>query len=475
MNTAVDEHRKGSLREMAVIALPMVVSSGCDTAMIFTDRIYLSKLGPEQMNAAMGGGLTVFMMMSFFIGLIGYATALVAQYLGAGRRDRCAVVLVQAVILAAAAYGPILACRPLAYSFFHLMGVAPQQMVYQKIYFDILLYGTIFSLFRTALSSFFSGIGRTGIVMAASLTAMLVNMVLNYLLIYGKGGFPALGIAGSAYGTIIGNICGFMVLVVGLMTRANIEEFGLKAAFYFDREVMTRLCRFGMPTGLELFLNILAFNTMVLIFHSRGLVTATAATIVLNWDLVSFVPLIGIEVGVISLVGRYMGAGDPDTAHLAAMAGFKIGLMYSAVILILFFCFPEYLVGIFRPNGSDNIFAAAMPLAVDMIRLASIYVLVEALFVVFIGALRGAGDTFWAMAISVTLHWLVVVILFFLLRVMQVSPVLGWGAVVFLFFIFSFVVYFRYRIGKWRKIRVLEPLSLAVIPDSFHESGSDRV
>ena len=84
MNIPREEHQKGSIREMAVIALPMVVSSACDTVMIFTDRLFLSKLGPELMNAAMGGGLTVFMMMSFFIGVIGYATALVAS--PSGRR-----------------------------------------------------------------------------------------------------------------------------------------------------------------------------------------------------------------------------------------------------------------------------------------------------------------------------------------------------------------------------------------------------
>ncbi|MBF0386396.1 MAG: MATE family efflux transporter [Candidatus Omnitrophica bacterium] len=469
MSSLPKEHPKGSIKEMAVIALPMVVSCGCDTVMIFTDRLFLSKLGPEQMNAAMGGGLTVFMMMSFFIGIIGYATALVAQYLGAGRREKCAVVLAQALLLALLAYVPILFCRPLAHALFSFMGVSSAQMTPQKLYFDILLLGTIISLERVCLASFFSGIGRTGIVMTASCTAMFINLVLNYILIYGKCGFPALGIAGSAYGTILGGLSGLLVLAGGLFTKKNIVEFGLKTAFRFDRDVMSRLLRFGTPTGLEMFLNIMAFNAMVLIFHSRGLVTATAATIVLNWDLVSFVPLIGIEVGVISLVGRYMGAGDPDNAHRATMAGFKIGLMYSAVILVLFFCFPAYLVKIFQPAASGEVFAAAAPLAIDMVRLASIYVLVEAMFVVFIGALRGAGDTFWAMAISVSLHWIMVGILFVLLRVMGVSPLVGWSAVVFLFFVFSFIAFFRYHSGKWRKIKVVDCPSTVISPDGLNE------
>ena len=78
------------MRELLAIALPMVISQTCDTIMMFTDRLFLSRLGPEQMNASMAGGLTCFVMMTFFLGLTGYSTALVAQYLGAGRKDRCA-------------------------------------------------------------------------------------------------------------------------------------------------------------------------------------------------------------------------------------------------------------------------------------------------------------------------------------------------------------------------------------------------
>ena len=89
----------GGLREMLAIALPMVVSQACETVLIFTDRLFLSRLGSVPMSAAMAGGLTSFMLMTFFIGLTGYATALVAQYLGAGRKGHCELVLSQAVFL----------------------------------------------------------------------------------------------------------------------------------------------------------------------------------------------------------------------------------------------------------------------------------------------------------------------------------------------------------------------------------------
>ncbi|MBW6457940.1 MAG: hypothetical protein K0B52_02140, partial [FCB group bacterium] len=106
-------HTPGGIREMLFIALPMVISYASDTVMTFTDRMFLSRLGPEIMNAAMSGGMTVMMMTAFFLGLIGYSTALVAQYLGAKRENTCPVVTTQAFLLILIAYPLILALKPL--------------------------------------------------------------------------------------------------------------------------------------------------------------------------------------------------------------------------------------------------------------------------------------------------------------------------------------------------------------------------
>ena len=469
-NKKLTVHERGSIGEMAAIALPMVVSASCDTIMVFTDRLFLSRLGPEMMNAAMGGGLTSFMMMSFFLGLTGYSTALVAQYLGAGRKRGCAGVISQAAIISLIAYPVMLALRPLGHMLFEASGITPAQMAPQKLYFNILLWASVIGLFRNCLSSFFSGTGRTAVVMASSLTAMVVNVCLNYVLIYGKLGVPAMGIRGAAYGTVAGGLCGLAVLAAVYFSRENLKEFHIPEALRFDRIVMGKLLRFGSSVGAEMFLNILAFNTMIFIFYSRGPVTATAATIMFNWDMVSFVPLIGVEIGVTSLVGRCMGAGDPKTAHRSVQSGLKMGLMYSAAILVLFAGFPGLLVKAFRPDVADSIFASAEPTAAFMIRVASLYVLTEALLVVYIGALRGAGDTLWAMGISVTLHWLSAGVLALLLIVMGASVKSAWIVVVTLFVMFSVVVYLRYRTGKWKSIKVVHPEPVMIPGESFHET-----
>jgi MATE family multidrug resistance protein len=313
---------------------------------------------------------------------------------------------------------------------FSFIGVGREQAGPQSVYLTILLYGSIVSLLRMSLSGFFSGIGRTRIVMIASVAAMVTNVVLDYAFIFGKLGAPAMGIRGAAYATIAGGAVAVAILCGGYLSARIRREYSIAASLRLDRALLGKLLRFGSPTGFEMCLNIFAFNAMVMMFHSLGAWQATAATVVFNWDLVSFVPLMGIEIGVTSLVGRYMGASDPDTAHRAVMSGLKAGMCYSAVIFVLFTGFPHMLVNVFRPAGESAVFTAAVPAAVFMVRLASVYVLVEAMLSVFIGALRGAGDTLWAMRMSVTLHWLMAAALAFVLRFLRLSPQAGWVVMV---------------------------------------------
>ncbi len=462
----------GNVKELLAIAFPMVVSSACETFMTFTDRLFLSRLGPEYMNASMGGWLTSFTMMAFFMGLIGFSTALVAQYLGAGRKSRCSVVVVQAFGIAVVSCALILILLPLANYFMDFFGIAPEQLVLQKIYFNLVIYAALLSIFRHVLSCFFSGIGRTRIIMVSALVAMLVNVIGNYILIFGKLGFPAYGIRGAGYGTIIGSFCGLLVIGFAYFSKSNRKEFGVFNCCRFEPESMGKLLRFGSPMGVEMLLNFIAFTGLIMIFHSHGLVVASAITIVFNWDMVSYVPLIGLEIGMISLSGRYMGAGKPDIVHRAAMSGLKVGWLYSSVIFLFFVLVPDVLVRVFSPEQETLLFSQAEPLAITMLRMASLYVMIEAVIVIFIGALRGAGDTYWTMGASVILHWMLLPIPLVVMNWLGYSVIAAWGCVIMVFMTFSLVFFLRYRNGKWRSLRVIHEPVEDMFPPAGHLPGN---
>jgi MATE family multidrug resistance protein len=455
------------MQELLAVALPMVVSNSCETLMMFTNRVFLSWVRPEYMSAAMGGGLTAFMFMTFFIGLTGYSTALVAQHLGAGQPRRCPAVAGQALLISLLAYPLLLLCLPLGHRMFAAAHLAPQQLGPQREYFNILMYGSVIGLLRTSLSGFFSGLGRTRVVMAATGLAMSVSVVVSYVLVFGHLGFPAMGVRGAALATVTGSFAGLVALAVAYFGPANRREFGVIAGLRPDPALLRRLLRFGAPSGLEFFLNILAFNFLVQTFHSYGVAEAAAMTIAFSWDMVSFVPLLGVNIGVISLVGRYMGARDPDTAHRATLSGLKMALAYSICTFALFGLFPQPLVEIFRSRQEVAAFDEVRPLAVFMVRLVALYVMADAVGIVFGGALRGAGDTFRTMLLTVSGHWALALAGLVLVRVVHASPRLTWSVVVVLVMSLGAVLYLRYRTGRWRTIRVVDTAPEAATAGSY--------
>lgn len=445
----------GGIRELLIIALPMIISTACDGVMTFTDRLFLSRVAPEQMNAAMGGGVAMQMLIFFFVGLTGYSTALVAQYFGAGENRHATKAAFQAILVTLLAWPVVLLLKPLVIDFFYFMQLPESQISFQVEYLDILVWGGIFGMMRYTLGCYFTGIGKAKIVMTATIVAMIVNVVLDYVLIFGKFGFPAMEIRGAAIATISGSFCAVVILVIAYFAPANRTVFQVLKSFRFDWPIMKRLIYYGSPAGLEMFLNFLAFSFMISLFHSEGDVVATATTIMFNWDLVSFIPLLGIEIAVTSLVGRYMGAGKPEIAWKAAFSAIKTGLFYSVVILILFVFVPEGLVRMFRPETPDQVFEEAVPIAVSMVRIAALYVLAEAVMVALVGTLRGAGDTYFTMIASVSAHWLFVPLLYLVLKVFHLSVPLSWFLLVVFILLFSGVLVIRFRQGKWKTISVI--------------------
>ncbi len=449
---------KGGATELIGIAAPLVVSFACETVMMFTDRLFLSRLSGAHMAAAMGGGLAVFTCMTFFLGLQGYATAMVAQNFGAGNKEHCPLVVTQALIIAVAAYPVILLGIPLGVRIFRAVGMDPVQLYEQQAYFSILMTATIVTLLRSGIGSFFSGIGKTRVIMVAAGVSMLVNVGLNYLLIFGNAGFPAMGIRGAATGTIIANVLGLCILVAAYFNRSVAGEYRIVKSLRFNRVLMQELLRFGYPAGLEMLLNLIAFTTLVTTFHSCGESVATAITITFNWDMVSFVPMIGLSIGVTSLTGRYTGARDKVSVYRSAYSGIKLAAGYSGLLFIPFLFFTGPLVDLFLPGavaGNQQV----REMALFMVKMISIYLFCDAVLQVFGGALRGVGDTFWVMVVSVAMHWSFALLTIVALKALHLDPKVTWCLVIGAFSFFGPVFFMRFRSGRWEK--KMESLSAA--------------
>ena len=440
--------RKDTLFELARIALPMVVSQGTFAVMIFTDRYFMSQIDSVHMAAALGGGVAAFFSFCFFTGLLSYANALTAQYLGAGELGKCSKVVTQGIVMTVMCSPALVIITYLVSGIFENVGHDSAQVELEKTYYTILMLGVIVTLTKTCLSSYFAGIGRTRVVMICDVCGLIFNVPLCYVMVFGKLGLPELGIVGAGISTIIASFFACLLFFLFYFEREHRVKFFVMNSFHIDWGVLRRFWRLGFPSGLELFLNVAAFNLFLLMFQGYGVVEGASAAIVFNWDLLSFVPMIGLNIGVISLIGRFVGANDMARTDEVMSAAFFLGIFYSAILAILYISFRFPLVEVFSPPEGD--FSEIRSLSAFMMIGLSSYVMADAIIIISGGVLRGAGDTRWLMYTSVGLHWAMLIAQYYVILVWQFGPQVSWLTFCAMIFAIAIVYVWRLQSGVWR-------------------------
>lgn len=441
-------YNRNTLLELVRIAAPMMVSQGAFAVMVFTDRYFMSQLDPMHMAAALGGGVATFFTICFFTGVLSYANALSAQYLGAGQPHKCALVVTQGLVMVMASLPVLALIAWLVADIFEWMGHAPEEVVLERGYYLVLMAGAVFTLSKVCIASYFAGIARTRVVMICDVFGMLINVPLSYVLVFGKFGLPALGLTGAGLGTIMASMLSLSLFLWFYLRPNNRKRFAIGESLRIDLPILRRFLRLGLPAGAELFLNVAAFNLFLLMFQSYGVVQGASAAIVFNWDILSYVPMIGVNIGVTSLIGRFVGAYDMERANQVISAGFMVAISYSAILALIFISFRFSLVEVFAPPQGD--FSEIRELAGFMMIGLSTYAMCDAVILVAGGVLRGAGDTRWVMAASTSLHWAMLVAQYFIIRVYEFGPRASWIAFVMMLFAIAIVYLLRLAGGRWR-------------------------
>lgn len=426
----------------------MVVSQGAFAVMIFTDRYFMSQIDPVHMAAALGGGVATFFSFCFFSGLLSYANALAAQYLGAGEPGKCSKVVTQGIVMTVMCSPFLVIITYFVSGIFAGMGHDPEQVELERTYYIILMMGVVITLAKICISSYFAGIGRTYIVMICDVCGLVLNVPLSYVMVFGVFGFPELGIVGAGVSTIVSTLFAFLLFVAFYLAKEHREKFRVMDSFKFDSGIFRRFLRLGFPSGAELFLNVAAFNLFLLMFQAYGVVEGASAAIVFNWDMLSFVPMIGLNIGVISLIGRFVGTNDMERTNEVIAAGFLIGFCYSAVLATLYITLRFPLVEVFAPPEGD--FSQIRELSAFMMIGLSSYAMADAIILVSGGVLRGAGDTRWLMIASVILHWAMLVAQYYIILVWEYGPRVSWLAFCALIFAIAVVYVWRLQSGIWR-------------------------
>ena len=385
-----------SLKYMLKLAAPMVIAHISFTVMQFVDRIMVSRLGKEALAAVLPAGYVSFLPASFAIGVMTSVNTFVSQSLGRGDRKACSNYCWQAIYMGLAYSLVTLAIlRPAAPWIFREMGHDPAVATLEVTYLRIMLYVQVLAVFVWASSQFFMGVHRPIIMMYTAIAGQIVNVIANYVLIFGKFGFPAMGIAGAAWGTFIGIAAGSLIRMVVFLNRDVNASFQSRHSMNVNFARMADLIKVGFPAGIGLMVNIALWGVILFRLVGQFGKDALAATsAVLACVSVSVMPVVGLSTALTAAVGKAIGEGKKDVAMKQTSNSLRIALVYMGLIGLCLLVFREQIMAFW---SSDKV---VVGIGVKIIILAAIYQVFDAATLVYNGSLRGAGDTVWLAAVS---------------------------------------------------------------------------
>ena len=312
-NNAIDE---ASLRYMLKLAAPMVVTTISFTIMQFVDRFMVSRLGTEALAAIWPASLVSFVPGGFAMGALASLNTYVSQSLGRGDRKDCSSYFWQALSMGLIYFVMVfIVMWPAAPWIFKMMGQPPKVLELEVIYLRIMLFAHLIAVVNWSCNQFFIGIHRPIITMCASLCGQVVNVASNYVLIFGKFGFPAMGIAGAGWGTFIGmTVAGCINIFVFLGPGIN-SVFHSRRTLRIHTGKMLDLLRVGLPAGFALTVNVALWGVILSVLIGRFGKEALAATgAALSYTSLSVMPVVGISMALTAAVGKIIGQGRKDLA-----------------------------------------------------------------------------------------------------------------------------------------------------------------
>ena len=448
----------GGYREVLRVAWPLIISTGSFTLMQFIDRMFLAWFSAVSIQAALPAGILSFTLISGFMAVAGYANTFVAQYHGAGEKAGCSRATAQAIWMSFFTWPVLLLLIPVGRFFLRASGHPAEVLAQELPYFTILMAGSLSVSLSAAVSSFFTGRGDTMTNMLANLVGNAVNVVLDYVFIFGHAGFPRMGIAGAAYATVIAGFVTPGILLAIYFGRKLRAEYGTARHWKLEGRLFWRMIRFGLPSGISLCLDVASFTAFVLFTGRMGELALAVSNIAFSINMVAFMPLVGISIAASTLVGQYQGKGDSLTAERAGWTSLRVGLAYMAIVALSYIALPATYFGLFA-RGEENGLSLAelLPLGRKLLLMMATWGLLDAVNLIVSGALKGAGDTRFVMWYSSLMAWCVMVPgQAFIVMVLNGGILMSWGWLTFYIMLVSSGFYLRFRRGRWKSIEVLE-------------------
>lgn len=454
---------KGGYGEIWKIAYPLMIMGASYIVLMITDRLLLAWHNTLQMSAAVPAGGLNFTLFSFYTVTINFTSALVAQYFGANKKHQCVRTAWNSFYFALLAICAILLINlPLGRWIILHSGHTPELIDLELKFFYSLQPSSCFMCISGAMFGFFSGTGRTQIIAKVNTTMCILNIVMDYALIYGVPflGIPSMGIVGAGLATSICSMIG-MIWAITVFLKQDQMVYPTRRLRTFQWWRLGKLAYYGMPSGLQVLLGSGGFTFFQFMIGYMGPDSLTTSSILISLNNLAFAVIIGFCDATGILVGQYIGRNRKSIAEKVVYSAWRLQVPYLVFLAVFYIAFPDFLVDIFqstnRSISSSVNFAHVKEMAGMLLFVAAFSNVFDSLRFTFMGALRGSGDTKailfiiggCSLAIMMPGTWIMT-------RIMHCNLLQLWGFMVFYCFLLMALLFLRFNSGAWKNINMIK-------------------
>ena len=384
------------------LAVPVMLGQLGHVLVGFADNIMVGELGAPALAAVSLANSIFFILMGLGVGFSFAMTPLISEadaaknYMEGKKSYQHGVIILS--VLGVVLAGVLLLMEPLL----RMMNQPEDVVVLAIPYYNVLAFSMIPLLIFQAIKQFTDGLSLTKYAMIAILGSNCINVLLNYILIYGKFGAPALGAVGAAYGTLVSRILMIFVLLYFISKRKKFQSYKIAISWFsLEKERVIKIFKLGYPTALQMFFEIGIFASAVLLSGMIGTDEQAANQIALNLSTMTFMVATGVAVTATIRVGNQKGLKDYYNLKRIAISNVVLMIIISIIAAIGFMSLRTYLPWIYIDD--ENV----VNIAAKLLIIAGLFQISDGIQVVVLGALRGLQDMYVPMWLVFVSYWII--------------------------------------------------------------------
>ncbi|MBD2598493.1 MATE family efflux transporter [Nostoc spongiaeforme FACHB-130] len=400
------------VKQCLLLAVPLAAAQLAQSATGFVDTVMMGWLGSQTIaSGGLGAAIFIFCLM-ITTGIITAISPLVAEAYGAGKPEQVGQIVRQGLRISLLLGIPITVLLWYGSNLLVLLGQDVNAAALAQTYLRAIAWGFIPALGFAVFKSFLSALSQPQLVMVTVVLGTLLNITANYVLMFGKFGLPALGLAGIGWASTLSLWSMFITLAIYIFSQ---RRFAVYKIFHFssithfsqqNRRIVWEIFQIGLPIGGLVAVEAGLFTVVTFIIGQLGTTALAAHQIALQTASMSFQMVLGVSFATTVRVGQLAGEKDLRGVRLAGYVGIALGALSMAIAALIFWLVPKLIVSLYldtnNPNNQD-----VVNLAIKLLAVAAIFQIVDGIQVTASGALRGLKDTRIPLLIGIFAYWCV--------------------------------------------------------------------